>query len=310
MDFLIYGGTRFIGKKVVDNLLASGHQVTVISRREASPHPQLTSIKTEREDSYGRLADMHFDCIIDFMAYDVNAVEAAVGLMPKTLYVFVSTAWIDVYKTGARRFLSLEENYVRKKIEAEAFLENICRHSRKAIICRLPITIGADDHSERFKFYTTRLLANKGLILPGGGNSKTRIAFRDDVAAAVSALVVCNDPCEETIYDVLPDAEISLAEYVSLIAKGLGVEAKILELEPDFIEGVYPGFLDKEPLWREGSYSLSHQNLFEKTQVPVTSYREWISVLCGLSEMRSLSGKNAFLRSDVMLREQGLLKRL
>ena len=80
MRVLIYGGTRFIGKIVVDNLLASGHQVTLISRREASPHPQLNSIKIEREDSYGFLGEMHFDCILDFMAYEVKAVETAVSL--------------------------------------------------------------------------------------------------------------------------------------------------------------------------------------------------------------------------------------
>ena len=308
MDVLIYGGTRFIGKKVVDNLLASGHQVTLISRRAASPHPRLTGIKAEREDSYTRLGDRQFDCILDFMAYDVQAVEAAVSLMPDTPYIFVSTAWIDVNKTGARRFLSFEDSYVRRKIEAEAFLQNIRRHGRKAIICRLPITLGADDHSERFKFYTSRLLANKGVILPGGGNNKTRIAFRDDVAAALSALVVRTDSCEEMIYDVLPDAEISLMEYVGLIAKELGVEAHLVNLEPDLIEGYCPGYLDMEPLWREGPYSASYPNLFEMMQVPVTGYRDWISVLCKLPEMTNQSGKNAFLQSDVLLREKEFLR--
>jgi len=307
---LIYGGTRFIGKKVVDNLLASGHQVTLISRREASPHPQLNSIKTERENSYECLGDMHFDCILDFMAYDVKAVEAAVSLMPETPYIFISTAWIDVYKTGARRFLSFEDSYVRRKIEAEAFLEKVHQHGRKVIICRLPITLGADDHSERFKFYTTRLLTNKGLILPGGAACKTRIAFRDDVAAALSALVTRYDICDALIYEALPDTEISLAEWVGFMAKRLGVEANLVNLEPDFIEGAFPEYLDMEPLWREGSYSLSHPNLFEMMKVPVTGYREWISVLCELPEMTSQTGKNTFLQPDVLLREQEFLKRL
>ena len=310
MRVLIYGGTRFIGKKVVDNLLASGHQVTLISRREASPHPQLNSIKTEREDCYSCLGDMHFDCILDFMAYDVEAVEVAVSLMPDTPYIFVSTAWIDVYKTGARRFLSFEENYVRRKLKAEDFLENIRRHGRKAIICRLPITLGADDHSERFKFYTTRLLTNKGLILPGGGSARTQIAFRDDVAAAISALVARNAICKELIYDALPDTEISLAEFVEFIAKGLGVESNPMNLEPDIIEESCPGYLDIEPLWREGSYSLSHPNLFEMMQVPVTAYREWISDLCELPEMMNQIGKNSFLQSDVLLQEREFLKRI
>ena len=310
MQVLIYGGTRFIGKKVVDNLLASGHQITLISRREALPHPQLNSIKIEREDSYGCLDDMHFDCILDFVAYDVKAVETAVSLMPHTPYIFISTAWIDVYKTGARRFMSFEDSYVRRKIEAEQFLAKIRQHGGKAIICRLPVALGADDHSERFKFYTTRLLTNKSVILPGGGASKTRIAFRDDVAAALSALVTRYDICDELIYEALPDTEISLAEWVGFMAKRLGVEANLVNLDPDFIEGACPEYLDMEPLWREGSYSLSHPNLFKMMQVPITGYRDWISVLCELPEMTSQTGKNPFLQPDVLLREQEFLKRL
>lgn len=310
MQILIYGGTRFIGKKVIANLLTSGHQVTVISRRAASPHPHLTSINTERENSYEYLGDTHFDCILDFMAYDVKAVEDALSLMPDTPYIFISTAWIDVYRTGARCFLPFEDSYVRRKIEAEDFLENIRKHGRKAVICRLPITLGADDHSERFKFYTTRLLTNKGLILPGGGSGRTRIAFRDDVAAAISALVARNAICKELIYDALPDTEISLAEFVEFIAKGLGVESNPMNLEPDIIEESCPGYLDIEPLWREGSYSLSHPNLFEMMQVPVTAYREWISGLCKLPEMMNQTGKNSFLQSDVLLQEREFLERL
>ncbi len=308
MNVLIYGGTRFIGKKVVDNLLAAGHQVTLISRREASPHLRLKSIKAEREDSYKLLRDRHFDCILDFIAYDVNAVETAVSLMPTTPYILISTAWIDARKSGARRFLSFEDNYVTQKIEAEAFLENIRRHGGKATICRLPITLGADDHSERFKFYTSRLLGNKGVILPGGGKRKTRIAFRDDVAKALSALVVHNDPCKEMIYDVLPDAEISLVEYVKLIAKGLGIDAHLVNLEPKLIEEHFSEYLDMEPLWREVQYSTLYPNLFERMRIPVTGYRDWILFLCKLPEMTNQSGKNAFLQPGVLLREKEFLK--
>ena len=309
MHVLVYGGTRFIGKTVVDNLLLCGHQVTLVSRREARSHPRLTRIKAEREDSYTHLGDTHFDCILDFMAYDVEAVQAATALMPNTLYIFISTAWIDLHKTGERCFLPFEDNYVRRKIEAEDFLKHVYQHSGKVIICRLPITLGADDHSERFKFYTTRLLTNKGVILPGSGNIKTRIAFRDDVAAALSALVTRNDKFRELIYDALPDTEISLREYLGFIAKEVGVDANLVNLEPDLIDESCPGYLDIEPLWRECSYPLSHPNLFELTEVPVTSYRKWISVLCKLSEMTNQNGKNAFLRSDVLLREREILKR-
>ncbi len=94
------------------------------------------------------------------------------------------------------------------------------------------------------------------------------------------------------------------------MTKRLGVEANLINLEPDFIEGAFPEYLDMEPLWREGSYSLSHPNLFEMMKVPVTGYREWISVLCELPEMTSQTGKNTFLQQDVLLREQEFLKRL
>ena len=93
------------------------------------------------------------------------------------------------------------------------------------------------------------------------------------MAAALSALVVRTNSCEEMIYDVLPDAEISLVEYVGLIARELGVEAHLVNLKPDLIDGYFPGYLDMEPLWREGPYSASYPNLFEMMQIPVTGYQ-------------------------------------
>jgi len=310
MKILVFGGTRFIGKKVVDVFLSAGHEVTLVSRRAAEPHHLLFCVRAEREDSYNRICNIEFDCIIDFMAYDVGAVEAVARLMPSTPYIFVSTAWIDVYKNGLRQFLPFEEAYVRRKIEAEEFLKNVSFVGRNITICRLPITLGAGDHTERFKFYTSRILVNRGLILPDGGKIKTRFAFLDDVAMALAALATKEPLFQETIFDVLPDEEICLAEFVDLLSEGLGVDVRIFDLKRDVVDRCFSGYLDFEPLWREATYTANHPNLFEYVGGACSKYSEWILELCKLPEMRNEIGKSTFLQLDALRREKELFMRL
>lgn len=308
MRILVYGGTRFIGKKVVWKLLKFGHEVTLISRRETLPHPRLTIIKSEREDCYKLIVDKSFDRILDFIGYDIEAVKSAVTLMPNTPYIFISTAWIDVFETGVREFLPHEINYLKNKIEAEKFLKNIYANSGLVTICRLPITFGEDDHSERLKFYIRRILVNKSLFLPAGGTTMTQIAFCDDVAWALQALVETHNVHLDLIYDVLPVKEISLAEFAGLIMKSLQVKAKIISCDLKSLKRLYPEYLKIEPLWREGPYRSLYPNLFQKMQVPLTRYDEWLKVLCSLPEMKNDEQKHTFLHKDFLAKELALIK--
>ena len=304
MKILVYGGTRFIGKEFVSRLLTAGHRVTVVSRRAAMQHSNLTVLHCEREEAVEYLVRQDFDQVVDFMAYDIDAVRSATGLMQDAPYLFLSTAWIDMFENGGRSFLPHEASYVSRKREAESFLEDLFRAGKKVSICRLPVTLGEEDHTERFKFYAQRVYSNKLLILPDGGEQISKFAFKGDVSCALAAFIEFENKCDSLIFDAHPIQSISLAQMTKIMARALGSDLRQVAISKKRLADQFPDYLKFDPLWREGSYSQKRPNLFTYTGSAVTSYEEWVSKLAKKPEMIKVKSKNIWLTQKFLKREQ------
>ena len=71
MRILIIGGTRFLGRHLVDAALARFHEVTLFNRGQSNPHlfPQLETILGDREKDVNRLKGHLWDTVIDVAGY-------------------------------------------------------------------------------------------------------------------------------------------------------------------------------------------------------------------------------------------------
>ena len=74
MDLLIIGGTRFVGRHLVEAALASGDRVTLFNRgQSASPlvsQPAgVTLLRGDRQGDLSALAEGRWDAVIDTCAY-------------------------------------------------------------------------------------------------------------------------------------------------------------------------------------------------------------------------------------------------
>src|SRR6266567_6180235 len=84
MRILAVGGTRFVGRHVVAQALARGHDLTVLHRGSTGPDlfPQATRLKADRNGDLSVLAGRTFDATVDFCAYvpgQVDSLAAALG---------------------------------------------------------------------------------------------------------------------------------------------------------------------------------------------------------------------------------------
>ena len=84
MKLLVLGGTKFLGRAVVDAALAAGHDVTLFNRgtQDPSAYPDLEQIHGDRTSSEGlaRLGNRTWDAAIDTAPYlprDVRSMTAA-----------------------------------------------------------------------------------------------------------------------------------------------------------------------------------------------------------------------------------------
>src|SRR5215216_210434 len=117
MRILIIGGTRFLGRHLVEAALARRHEVTLFNRGKSNPglFPQLETILGDREKDLNRLEGRIWDAVIDVAGYVPRIVRLSAEALKETVsrYVFISS--ISVY--GDFRKAGLDESYPVGKIE-------------------------------------------------------------------------------------------------------------------------------------------------------------------------------------------------
>ena len=93
MHLLVLGGTRFVGRAVVDAALAAGHDVTLFNRGRTAPglYPRLETVIGDRTDDLSALAGRSFDVVVDVAGYDPAVVALSVRGVHADRYVFVSS---------------------------------------------------------------------------------------------------------------------------------------------------------------------------------------------------------------------------
>src|SRR3954454_12838877 len=78
MRILMIGGTRFVGRHVVDAALAAGHDTTLFHRRPtgAELFPEVDHRLGDRDSDLSALADGEWDATVDTCAYFPRQVQS------------------------------------------------------------------------------------------------------------------------------------------------------------------------------------------------------------------------------------------
>lgn len=181
MDILVFGGTRLMGKHLVNELLAQGHQVTIATRGLTADNfgPRVQRIQVERYDGAAikmALASHYYDVVYDSLAYSSLDVKTLLDAVCCKRYIMISSA--AVYESG----LSLPEttfdpatqpviwcsrndfSYAETKRQAERALAQ-CYPELSWAAVRFPFVIGPDDYTRRLAFYTEHLLQGVPMFL-------------------------------------------------------------------------------------------------------------------------------------------------
>jgi 2'-hydroxyisoflavone reductase len=101
MKILIIGGTRFLGRHLVDSALGRGHEVTLFNRGKSNPDLFLNieTILGDREHDLEKLAQAgrEWDAVIDTCGYFPRIVRLSAQSLERSVgrYVFISS--VSVY---------------------------------------------------------------------------------------------------------------------------------------------------------------------------------------------------------------------
>jgi 2'-hydroxyisoflavone reductase len=166
MRILVFGGTQFVGRHIVEAALVRGHELTLINRGKTGSglFPDVPTLRLDRLDDLSPLHQQEWDVVIDVSAYVPRAVrmalEALKGRAKK--YVFIST--ISVYDPAgyagvideASAVIELEDKSV-EEITADTYggLKVLCERELESFdgevaVLRPGIIVGPYDHTNRF----------------------------------------------------------------------------------------------------------------------------------------------------------------
>lgn len=208
---LVLGGTRFVGRRIVEQLVARGDQVLVVHRGVSEPDPwvevaHLHCDRAQLASHRAAVADFAPDAVVDTYALTAGDVDAILQVLPDVPAVVLSSQ--DVYQaaTGLRTGQHLAAVPLRE--DAELRRERYpYRHAgltgvppdydkldveqrwlaRGAVVLRLPMVYGPHDDQTREDLVLRRVRAGRRRMPVGAGNLLWSRAHVDDVSAAVLA---------------------------------------------------------------------------------------------------------------------------
>jgi 2'-hydroxyisoflavone reductase len=183
MHILILGGTRFLGRALVEAALAEGHEVTLFNRGKTNPDlfPEIERLIGERDGDLGALKGRRWDAVIDTCGYVPRIVEQSARLLASQVehYTFISSLGIyaDFSQIGLKESAKpskLEDELVEEvdnqtygplKAACEVVVERV--QPERALIVRPGLIVGPYDPTDRFSYWPWRVAQGSSVLAPG-----------------------------------------------------------------------------------------------------------------------------------------------
>jgi len=250
MKVLVIGGTMFIGRLLVAELLKAGHQITVMHRKPKHDFGRrVHNLMADRNDA-GSVREalrftgfqVVFDNVYDWergttaaqVEGTAQAVMAASGDR-LTRYIFMSS--IAAYGDGLNHHdgdpLAPDDHaeaYVRNKAMSERRLFRMRQNTGLPVVTlRPPFIYGPGNPFYREAFFWDRLRDGRPIILPGDGYRLMQFVYIKDLVRA------CMRAMEEPAavgeaFNVANDRPITQAEFVQAVVAAAGKKPNIVRV--------------------------------------------------------------------------------
>jgi 2'-hydroxyisoflavone reductase len=176
MRLLVLGGTGFVGRHLVAEAVARGHEVSTFSRgvTPTSFPPEVEQLQGDRDANLVMLAAGEWDAVVDCDSYepDVERTRAAAELLePRTAwYAYLSSvrAYTSFRTPPAEDAPTLDEPesdyYGARKAACERVVEEV--FGTRAALVRPGVIVGPGDPRDRYTWWCTRLAGDGTTVAP------------------------------------------------------------------------------------------------------------------------------------------------
>ena len=256
---LVIGGTLFIGRALVEQLLARGDKVVIMHRGKGTPFDgRVREIRCDRNDIPGvqaALAGERFEVVYDNV-YDwqrgttAEQVTAAARGAGEGLRRYVFTSSVAAYAGG----LDLDEDaplaraghpnpYGLQKAESERALFALQQAGGPSVSTLRPAFVyGRYNAFDREAFFWDRIRAGRPVIIPGDGARLMQWVKADDVALAAIAAADSSEASGRA-YNLANYPPVTQVEFVEALARAADRPVRLVHVPRERIEAAGGGLM-------------------------------------------------------------------
>ena len=250
MRILIIGGTRFLGRHLVEAALDHRHDVTLFNRGKTNPDlfPEIETILGDREHDVEKLNGRLWEAVIDTSGHLPRIVRLSADVLKEnvTRYVFISS--ISVYDNF--RKVGINETDPVGKIQDEATeeitgetygpLKALCEQAvqdiyglERTLIVRPGLIVGPHDPTDRFTYWPVRVARGGDVLAPEKPEAPVQVIDGRDLSAFIIKLI---EDHASGIYNATgPDYELTLGKLLDVSKQVSGSDATIRWASLDFL---------------------------------------------------------------------------
>jgi 2'-hydroxyisoflavone reductase len=249
---LVIGGTLFIGRALVDQLLERGDDVVIMHRGKGTPFGErVGEVRCDRNDVAAvraALGGTRFDVVYDNV-YDwergttADQVSAAAIAASRGLRRYVFTSSVAAYPEGGEYDeqaplvpSDYPNPYSAQKADSERALFELHRQRGIPVTTLRPAFIyGPHNPFDREAFFWDRLRAGRPIIIPEDGSRTMQWVHVRDVAHA-AVLAATNDIAVGHAYNLASYPPITQIEFIQLLARIAQREAHVVHIPREQIQ--------------------------------------------------------------------------
>jgi 2'-hydroxyisoflavone reductase len=229
MRVLVLGGTSFVGRTIVEDLLARGHTPTLFNRGRTGPglFPDVERLVGDRDSGdYDALADLSWDAIVDVSGFVPRHVGEALTALDGRFarYVFISTGMVYDHRAVAGEITESsprlpphqgpehldDESYGPMKVACEDLLE--ARLGDRLSVVRPGWVVGPHEKTGLLTYWVRRAAGTGPVAVPERLDRPVQVIDVRDLARLVVLLVEQDRP--GAFNAVGPSPAVSFVELV------------------------------------------------------------------------------------------------
>ncbi len=238
------GGTRFVGRPLVNRLLEAGHELSLFTRGRQPVPAGVEHLQGDRSSSEGlaALQDRPFDVIVDSSGRTLEDTRQVIERTgpPSHRLVYVSSA--GVYADSELWPLDEEsptdpQSRHAGKLDTEAWLR---QEGIPFTSFRPTYIVGPGNYNPVESWFFDRIVHGRPVPLPGDGSTITQLGHVSDLAAAMARCIEV-EAATNRLYNCTGSQGISFRGLVAAAARACGTDPEAVE-----IRSFDPAGLDKK----------------------------------------------------------------